>query len=231
MSNNYDFIEIGTADFDTLIQTCSDNERGISIEALSYYQNKLPNRANVLKLNAAIVTEDFYKINPNIAVFYVPEEIIRVYGLGDWMKGCNSVGKPHDFHLRYFPDPSLWHNSTDEQRAAYHTRDLMKEGIVRTDWVPCMTYAMLMKQFNIGHIKLLKTDTEGQDAALLISIINYYKDNNLLDFLPEQIKFEDNVHSDREMMKVAKDLLRSVNYDIFDKHDLVHDSYATLNKV
>lgn len=39
-----DFIEIGTSNFDTLIQTCSDDAFGISIEPLNFYLNDLPNK-------------------------------------------------------------------------------------------------------------------------------------------------------------------------------------------
>ena len=34
---DYDFIEIGTSDFNTCIQTCKDSEIGLSIEPLKIY--------------------------------------------------------------------------------------------------------------------------------------------------------------------------------------------------
>ena len=37
---NYDFIEIGTSDFETLIQS-STNEVGLSIDAVNLYLNRL----------------------------------------------------------------------------------------------------------------------------------------------------------------------------------------------
>ena len=37
-----DYIEIGTSDFETLVETLDGN--GISIEPLSFYLNKLPNK-------------------------------------------------------------------------------------------------------------------------------------------------------------------------------------------
>ena len=37
---HYDFIEIGTSDFDTLIETSNDNTVGISIEPIKYYINR-----------------------------------------------------------------------------------------------------------------------------------------------------------------------------------------------
>jgi hypothetical protein len=33
----YDFIEIGTSDFDTEIENCDDNKKGLSIEPVKIY--------------------------------------------------------------------------------------------------------------------------------------------------------------------------------------------------
>ena len=44
---DYDFIEIGTSDFQTLIEEASDEAIGLSVEPISYYLNKLPNPKNV----------------------------------------------------------------------------------------------------------------------------------------------------------------------------------------
>ena len=49
----YDFIEIGTSDFDTEIQK-NDNKCGVSIEPIKYYLDKLPNKENCIKLNMGI---------------------------------------------------------------------------------------------------------------------------------------------------------------------------------
>jgi hypothetical protein len=51
---HYDFIEIGTSCFDTLIEKSSDVKVGISIEPIKYYCDKLPNKKNVIKLNKGI---------------------------------------------------------------------------------------------------------------------------------------------------------------------------------
>ena len=43
----YDFIEIGTSNFDTLIEAADDTTVGISIEPIGYYLDQLPDRARV----------------------------------------------------------------------------------------------------------------------------------------------------------------------------------------
>ena len=44
---NYNFIEIGTADFDTVIEHATDNIVGLTIEPIKYYIDKLPLKKNV----------------------------------------------------------------------------------------------------------------------------------------------------------------------------------------
>ena len=42
-----DFVEIGTCNFETLIQECASDAKGISIEPISDYLNQLPDKENV----------------------------------------------------------------------------------------------------------------------------------------------------------------------------------------
>ena len=51
---DYDFIEIGTSNFDTLIQSCDSTTKGISVDAVKYYIDALPNKENCIKLNLGI---------------------------------------------------------------------------------------------------------------------------------------------------------------------------------
>ena len=53
-----DFLEIGTSDFDTLLQNCSEHQLGISIEPVKYCLDRLPNKNNVKKFNIAISFDD-----------------------------------------------------------------------------------------------------------------------------------------------------------------------------
>jgi hypothetical protein len=50
MKINYDFIEIGTSDFDTLIQEADNLKIGLSIEPISKYLRALPNPAGVFRM-------------------------------------------------------------------------------------------------------------------------------------------------------------------------------------
>jgi hypothetical protein len=50
----YDYIEIGTSDFDTEIQK-NDNRTGLSIEAVKYYLEQLPEKVGCKKYTRVLV--------------------------------------------------------------------------------------------------------------------------------------------------------------------------------
>lgn len=219
-----DFIEIGTADFNTIIQECGDETKGISIEPIKKYLDNLPNRPNVKKINCAIVDDPSIT---SIQVFYVEEEIINQYGLGQWLKGCNSVGKPHDFHTGHFPDPGLWHRSTNRQNLP--KRNLLQEGLVTQLDVPCYTFERIMDENQVEFVNYIKIDTEGQDSKLVHSILDYYEKSGKK--LPNKILFESNAHNDpQEVNKACKRLVEKgykingwdgYRYDTVNLHDCI----------
>ena len=51
----YDFVEIGTSDFDTLIQASDGTLRGLSVEPIKFYLDNLPDKVLVTKVNCAII--------------------------------------------------------------------------------------------------------------------------------------------------------------------------------
>lgn len=222
---NYDFIEVGTSCFDTIIERVSDETKGISIEPIKRYLDMLPNKQNVTKLCAALVSDEDYELNGDLDVYYVPDDIINQYNLGNWMMGCNSVGKPHDFHLGWFHDPNVWHAAPDKSKLM--TVNLLEKGLVKVEKIKCYTYSMLVEEFNIGKVNFLKTDTEGNDAKLLRSIMNYHTKNDLIQNLPNEILFENNTHNKKEDLDSIKDLLRSLGYEV---QDYLNDSVARLNR-
>ena len=233
MGLNLDFIEIGTSDFGTLLESCSDNEKGMSIEPLKIYLDALPNRSNVIKVNAALVPNNLYT---TIDTYYIEPEVIEQHNLGWFMKGCNSVGKPHDFHITY-PLVSLddWHFNPDKHLIP--TLNLLEKGLVTKINVPCYTYARVLKDYDIDYVNYIKIDTEGQDADLLNSILDYYLNSKKT--FPKTILFETNDHNDTtKSLRVCK-RLQSLGYKLKmgDLHSnwwedfhggLFHDCIATL---
>lgn len=137
---DFDFIEIGTSDFETEIQDAG-LKRGISIEPVKRYLDALPNPPRVTKIHGAVSnrsgTIDVYSISP--------ENIIK-YNLPDWTRGCNSVNEPHKGYAGQVPDE-----------------------IVTKDTVPVYTFTDIINMCDVKSCKYLKIDTEGHDAIILES--------------------------------------------------------------
>ena len=183
---NYDFIEIGTSDFDTLIQE-STNEQGLSIEPLKYYLDHLPNKENVKKVNAAISDRD-----GEIDIYYISEEKIIEYSLPYWIRGCNSINKPQAFAVKQIG------------------KDLYDK-IVTIEKVPMMSWKTLIQDYNITGIKYLKIDTEGHDHVILKDYLKECKKD--LRLFADKIRIE--YHSDISDISAIDNLLTEfINYSI-----------------
>ena len=139
---DYDFIEIGTSDFETEIQDAG-LKRGISIEPVKRYLDALPNPPHVTKIHGAVSnrsgTIDVYSISP---------ENIQKHNLPDWIRGCNSVNAVHKGYAGKVPDE-----------------------IVRKDTVPVYTFTDIINMCHVKTCKYLKIDTEGHDAIILESYV------------------------------------------------------------
>jgi hypothetical protein len=182
---DYDFIEIGTSNFDTLIQNSTDDTIGISVDAVKYYIDALPNKQNVTKLNVAISDRD-----ASIDVFYIPEKVIEQNNLPHWFKGCNSINAFHPLHI------------------AHNVFNLCK--IEKVDVIT--TYKLFYKN-RVKKVKYLKIDTEGHDCTILMCLFHYVK-NLPKDFYPSKILFESNEHSNPVKVKQIIDLYCSIGYSL-----------------
>lgn len=91
----YDNIEIGTSDFDALIESAEGN--GISVEPVKEYLDNLPDRDGWIKENLAISDT-----TGSIEVYYVAPD--KAEGLPRWVRGCNSVGSPHPTIMKQWPE-------------------------------------------------------------------------------------------------------------------------------
>lgn len=173
----WDFIEIGTCDFDTEIQK-NDNKIGISVEPLEYYLEKLPTKPGCIKVNSAVSN-----YTGKLRMHYIPEETIRKNYLPLWVKGCNSVNKRH-----------------------VNVRSILKQhcldinALTVSCEVNCTTLLDLMEQYYTYGLYYLKIDTEGHDLVILDHFLKNVKNNS---FLPHKILFEsNNLISVKEKRKV-----------------------------
>lgn len=160
---NYNFIEIGTSNFDTLIEKADDDTIGISVDAVRYYINQLPEKPNVKKINIGISNK-----NTNLDVYYIPEKVIDENQLPKWFKGCNCIGNYHPLHIK--------HNVSD---------------LCIVENVEVITCYELFYKNKVKNVKFFKIDTEGHDCIILESLY-YYIFYLPSIFYPEKILFESN---------------------------------------
>lgn len=186
---HYDFIEIGTSDFNTLIQKATDSTVGLSVEPLSDYLDRLPTKRRVRKVNAAVSDK-----SGELLIYYVPDAVRKAHGMPAWMKGTNKIGEPH---------PTV-------------TRWLEKHGLplslVATRRVPVYSVGRLFRLYGVRSVDFLKVDTEGHDPVIL----NAYLD--LVERRPglraRKILFESNTLSDRKAVAAIVERLRRNGYEV-----------------
>jgi len=144
----YNFIEIGTSDFDTLVQSSNEDTIGISIEPIPLYINSLPNKLNVIKINAAIGEEDGTAL-----VYYIhPDDILKL-NLPHWVKGCNSINSPHPTVLNMLGDKY--------------------QDVATIEEIKVISFKTLFETYNISEVDHIKMDTEGNDSKFLKSLYDY----------------------------------------------------------
>ena len=183
-----DFIEIGTSDFNTLIQAAGPDTHGLSIDPISLYLDRLPNRPGCKKINAAISN-----FEGTVEVYFIPPQVIAKHRLPNWLRGCNSIRAPH---------PTV--------SKQLEKMDIDPELVLVRQPVPCHRLQTVLHQHDVQGVFMLKVDTEGHDAVIL----NDFFDDASPQQWPHQIVFESNKLSDSETIHrlIAKLIL--MGYDI-----------------
>jgi FkbM family methyltransferase len=151
-----------------LLQTCSYESYGLSVEPLKCYLDLLPNKPNAKKIHACISDKD-----GEIDIFYVHPSTINFYSLDFGLKGCNSIGQPHKSAQQYLKDNNLPEKLIQKEKA------LVKS--IKT----------LFNENNVEGIDFLKIDTEGHDLIIMNNYIDYSIEHKRL--WAKKIQFEANV--------------------------------------
>jgi len=190
-----DFLEIGTSNFDTLIQTCDDSAVGISVEPLKCYIDDLPNKPNVKKIQAAITD---YRTSDSISIYYIPKDVIAKHNIPECFLGCNTIGKYHPLHHVY----GITHH-------------------VQIDTVPLLNIDELLISQNVISIRYLKIDTEGHDTIILNGLFRYLK-TKPLSFYPKKILFETNSNIPTEQVDATIQTAIGLGYQVVSRgHDTI----------
>jgi FkbM family methyltransferase len=185
----FDFIEIGTSDFDTLIESSDDNTVGLSVDALKMYLDKLPEKKNVKKIHAGVSDRE-----GNIDIYFVRPEQIEYYHMPTWLRGCNSVGEPHPTVLNvlnHYGIPST---------------------VIEKETVVLKSMATLLIENDVQSIDYLKIDTEGHDCVILQNYIDFCEGRPEL--FAKKIRFETNILSSRVKQQEVIDRLLLNGYTL-----------------
>tara|TARA_R110000824_G_scaffold808_2_gene4959 strand:+ start:18398 stop:19060 length:663 start_codon:yes stop_codon:yes gene_type:complete len=161
LNNFFDFIEIGTSDFDTLIEKSDDDKRGISIEPIQYFLDRLPDRKNCIKICAAISDEE-----GEADLYYIPEENIEKYNLPGFVRGTGSLYNRHPFIL------TLLANEAEDNQLP---EALDPDDIIVKTKVRVTRLKNIVDQHNVKAIKILKIDAEGTDGKILLDYFDCCK--------------------------------------------------------
>jgi hypothetical protein len=184
---HYNFIEIGTSDFNTLLE--SDNPGiGLSIEPLKIYLDRLPDKEGVTKVNCAI--SDF---DGEIDIYWIDPQDIATYNLPSWLKGCNSIIRPHP--------------TAEAELKVRGISHLYKVSVCEV-----LSWKTFVKRFNVESVDDLKIDTEGHDCVILEAILS-----SPVKILPKTILFENNVLTSFESTQQVLNKLIDVGYEVVNK--------------
>ena len=186
---HYDFVEIGTSDFNTLIQKAGPKTVGLSVEPLLEYLDRLPTKPRVQKVNAAVSST-----SGSLDIYYVPDNVRIEQGLPSWMKGTNSIGAPHPTVARYLAKHGL------------------PASLVHKSKVPVLSVTRLFRRYRVGSIDFLKVDTEGHDVVIVEAYLDVAERHPAL--LAKKILFESNALSNKEAVARLRDRLRGLGYTV-----------------
>lgn len=198
---DYDFIEIGTCDFDTLVETCTDSAVGICVEPIKEYLDKLPIKKNIKKVNKAI---SFDNSEGYVDVYYIPENVLKENKLKLGFKGCNRIGGYHPHHIK----KKITH-------------------LVETYKIEQIKIETLLKENSVRKIKHLKIDTEGGDCFILRNLISYLQTQDII-YFPEKITFETNLLTNYDFILETVEIYKNAGYRIESKNNFVDDGNTVL---
>jgi hypothetical protein len=178
-TKHFDFIEIGTSGFDTLIQNATDDLLGLSVEPLKHLQDILPNRKNVVKISCAIGDTTGWK-----DIYYIPNNLLEnsnifLDGNSDarFLYGLARVGEISQLVLgRVGSSNWPW-----VLPYILHTR----RTIVRMK-----TIRQIYTEQRVSGVTFLKLDCEGFDYKIMNSAIDFFVSDSIR--FPIFIEFENN---------------------------------------
>ena len=192
---HYDFVDIGTSDFDTSIDKLDQSNllNILLVEPLTHYLEALPNYPNVIKDNVGISNK-----HSNVKIFYLPEEVIRLHQLSWWLRGCSSIETKH---------PAV---------VTELNRKNLSLDLIKVKNIDVITFDMLCKKHSIDSIGYLKIDTEGHEQYILPDVFEKVKNG----FVINNIKFENQEYlGNKKFLDYLRDQFIQIGYELVAQTD------------
>lgn len=162
---DFDFIEIGTCDFNTLTQRSGDDTVGLAVDAIKEYLEALPFKPQVIKVERIISDTSGF-----LPVHYVTREHLAELGLPAKWRGGAMVGRL---------SPTL---ATLIRKKGHDPDVYTSKRMVRAS-----TFEELIKDVGVKSVKTIKLDIEGHDCLVLNHAID-----TIVSLQPRLIVFESN---------------------------------------
>jgi len=186
---HYDFIEIGTSDFDTLVeQDWPEDVRGICVEPSAAFLDSVLERPNVIKANVAIGSGN------GIAPLYcVEEKDVPDYLLAQFkFRGACTLYNLHPFVLGCV------------------AMDHIAEELIKEEIVQVVTWETFVNTYDVTSIGHLKIDAEGHDIIILRQYLDYCA--KYPECLADKIEFEMQTYVWGELIREASERLAVLGY-------------------
>ena len=149
--NIFDYVEIGTCDFEIGSGSIENNKKYLLVEPLKNYLDNIPDNINITKINAAVGNE-----KTELKIYYINEENINKYNLPFWVRGCNKIGEKHPTVLKLLQELNIDDTNIFSEKT-----------------VPVITFKDIIEEYKVDHIVNLKIDTEGWDHLIFKDVIKF----------------------------------------------------------
>ncbi len=153
---HFDFVDIGTSDFETSLDLRTNNQTVLLVEPLFSYLANLANGEGIFKAPFAVSNQAGFN-----KIYYVEESDIQTNNLPAWVKGCNSIGEKHITVTKLLNERGL------------------PVILIKSQSIRLITFKQLVEIYAITSIGQLKIDTEGHDHFILPDVIQLLKSKKL----------------------------------------------------
>ena len=223
--NHFDFIEVGTSDWGTMLQffagetgyrvasqlasevRTSLNDirqvRGLAVEAVKELLDALPDLPRVTKVAAAMDENG----GGTTTLHFVPGKDIDANLCKHWAVYPGSDG--HEVDVFWYAK-SLASIGQPHPHLKAMLRDVNRLDLLASRQVPVLSWGLLCEQYNVTSVDVVQLDCEGKDAAIVRGLAKYCEKHPAA--WPRVIQFEANQLTPELEVRHAVGLLKQNGY-------------------